>query len=52
MRWVLVEAADRILPEVSPAMADYTAALLRRRHIEVRLGDPAGLGRRRPDTVR
>ena len=37
MRWVLVEAADRILPEVSPAMAGYTAALLRRRHIEVRL---------------
>lgn len=37
MRWILVEAADRILPEVSPAMADYTAALLRRRHIEVRL---------------
>jgi NADH:ubiquinone reductase (H+-translocating) len=36
MRWVLAEAADRILPEVSPAMADYTAALLRRRHIEVR----------------
>ena len=37
MRWILVEAADRILPEVSRAMADYTAALLRRRHIEVRL---------------
>ena len=37
MRWILVEAADRILPEVSPAMADYTAALLRHRHIEVRL---------------
>ncbi|HET9967730.1 MAG TPA: FAD-dependent oxidoreductase [Streptosporangiaceae bacterium] len=37
MRWMLVEAADRILPEVGPAMADYTAALLRRRHIEVRL---------------
>ncbi|HEV2258217.1 MAG TPA: FAD-dependent oxidoreductase [Streptosporangiaceae bacterium] len=37
MRWILVEAADRILPEVSPATADYTAALLRRRHIEVRL---------------
>ena len=37
MRWILVEAADRILPEVSPAMADYTAARLRRRHIEVRL---------------
>ncbi len=37
MRWILVEAADRILPEVSPAMADYTVAPLRRRHIEVRL---------------
>ena len=37
MRWILVEAADRILPEVSLAMADYTVALLRRRHIEVRL---------------
>ncbi len=37
MRWVLVEAADRILPEVGEAMADHTAALLRRRHIEVRL---------------
>jgi NADH:quinone reductase (non-electrogenic) len=36
MRWMLVEAADRILPEVGPAMADYTTALLRRRHIEVR----------------
>ena len=37
MRWILVEAADRILPEVSTAMAGYTTALLRRRHIEVRL---------------
>jgi NADH dehydrogenase len=37
MRWILVEAADRILPEVSTAMAGYTADLLRRRHIEVRL---------------
>jgi NADH:ubiquinone reductase (H+-translocating) len=37
MRWILVEAADRILPEVSAAMADYTAALRRRRHTEVRL---------------
>jgi NADH dehydrogenase len=37
MRWVLAEAADRILPEVSAAMAAYTAALLRRRHIDVRL---------------
>ena len=37
MRWVLVEAADRILPEVSTAMAGDTTALLRGRHIEVRL---------------
>lgn len=37
MRWILVEAANRILPEVSPAMAGYTTALLRSRHIEVRL---------------
>lgn len=38
MRWILVEAADRILPEVSRSMADHTVTLLRRRHIEVRLG--------------
>ena len=37
LRWILVEAADRILPEVSTAMAGYTTALRRRRHIEVRL---------------
>lgn len=37
MRWILVEAADRILPEVSEAMAGYATALLRSRHIEVRL---------------
>jgi NADH dehydrogenase len=37
MRWILVEAADRILPEVSTAMARYTVALLRRRRVEVRL---------------
>src|SRR5512146_3127601 len=32
MRRVLVEAADRILPEVGTAMADHAAALLRRRN--------------------
>jgi NADH dehydrogenase len=37
MRWILVEAADRILPEVSRPMADSAAAVLRRRHIDVRL---------------
>ncbi len=38
MRWVLVEAAGRILPEVSEAMGRYTVEALRRRRIEVRLG--------------
>jgi NADH:ubiquinone reductase (H+-translocating) len=36
MRWVLVEASGRILPEVSPAMGEYTARQLTRRGIEVR----------------
>jgi NADH dehydrogenase len=36
MRWVMVEAADRILPEVSPDMADYTIRQLEERDIEVR----------------
>jgi len=37
MRWVLVEAADRILPEVGPEMGRYTVDELRKRGIEVRL---------------
>ncbi len=37
-RWVLVEAADRILGEISEGMASYTLVQLRRRGIEVRLG--------------
>ncbi len=37
MHWVLVEAADRILPEVGESMSRYTADLLRRRGIDVRL---------------
>jgi NADH dehydrogenase len=36
MRWVMVEAADRILPEVSPDMAEYTVRQLESRGIEVR----------------
>lgn len=36
MRWVLVEATDRILPEVSPSLGAYTAKRLRTRGIEVR----------------
>ena len=37
MRWVLVEAADRIMPEVSERMSRYTLQQLRRRGIDVRL---------------
>jgi NADH dehydrogenase len=37
MRWVLVDAADHILPEVGRDMGKYTVDALRRRRIEVRL---------------
>ncbi|SNQ51290.1 NADH dehydrogenase, FAD-containing subunit [Frankia canadensis] len=37
MRWVLVEATRRILPEVSPAMGLYTVKQLEHRGIEVKL---------------
>jgi NADH:ubiquinone reductase (H+-translocating) len=37
MRWVLVEATDRILPTVSTELADYALRLLRSRGIEVLL---------------
>jgi NADH dehydrogenase len=37
MRWVLVEATGRILPEVSEGLGEYTVAELRSRAIEVRL---------------
>lgn len=38
LRWVLVEAADRVLPEVSLSLAEYTVDRLRRRGMDVRLG--------------
>ncbi|MCB5170121.1 NAD(P)/FAD-dependent oxidoreductase [Streptomyces bambusae] len=38
MKWVLVEASDRILPEVGPEMGQYTVRELRNRRIDVRLG--------------
>jgi NADH:ubiquinone reductase (H+-translocating) len=38
MRWVLVEASDRILPEINEAMSGYTVRRLRKRGMEVRLG--------------
>lgn len=35
-RWVLVEAQDRIMPEISPSLAEFATAELRARGIEVR----------------
>lgn len=37
MRWVLIEATDRILPEVGPALGEYALRILRQRGIEVYL---------------
>jgi NADH dehydrogenase len=36
MRWIMVEASDRILPEVSRDLAEYTVRQLEERNIEVR----------------
>ncbi|MGH2923886.1 MAG: NAD(P)/FAD-dependent oxidoreductase [Solirubrobacterales bacterium] len=38
MRWILVEATDRVLPEIDRRLADYAVRELRGRGIEVRLG--------------
>src|SRR5881392_3996361 len=38
MRWILVEATDRVLPEIDPKLAEYAVRQLRGRGIEVRLG--------------
>ncbi|HEY8083185.1 MAG TPA: NAD(P)/FAD-dependent oxidoreductase [Solirubrobacterales bacterium] len=38
MRWVLVEAADRVLPEIDAKLADYALHELRGRGIDIRLG--------------
>ncbi|MDT0440441.1 MULTISPECIES: NAD(P)/FAD-dependent oxidoreductase [Streptomyces] len=37
MKWILVEASDRILPEVGEELGRYTLTELRRRNIDVRL---------------
>ncbi|WP_367043525.1 NAD(P)/FAD-dependent oxidoreductase [Streptomyces sp. Je 1-332] len=37
MKWILVEASGRILPEVGEEMGKYTVSELRRRNIDVRL---------------
>jgi NADH:ubiquinone reductase (H+-translocating) len=38
MRWVLVEASERVLPEIDAELADYALRELRRRGIDIRLG--------------
>jgi NADH dehydrogenase len=38
MRWVLVEASDRVLPEIEAELADYALRELRGRGIDIRLG--------------
>ena len=38
MRWILVEAADRVLPEVDQGLADYAVRELRGRGIDIRMG--------------
>jgi NADH dehydrogenase len=37
MRWVLVEATDRVLPEIDAGLADYALRQLRGRGIDIRL---------------
>jgi NADH:ubiquinone reductase (H+-translocating) len=37
MRWILVEAANRVLPEIAPELADYALRELRGRGIDIRL---------------
>ena len=38
MRWILVEATGRVLPEIEPKLADYAVEELRGRGIDIRLG--------------
>jgi NADH:ubiquinone reductase (H+-translocating) len=38
MRWILVEATDRVLPEIDAKLAEYALRELRGRGIDVRLG--------------
>src|SRR3954453_1393710 len=38
MRWILVEASDRVLPEIDAQLADYALRELRGRGIDIRLG--------------
>jgi len=38
MRWILVEARDRVMPEIPASLASFATAELRSRGIEIRLG--------------
>ncbi len=38
LRWVLVEAQDSILPEISAGLGEYAARELRSREIEIKVG--------------
>jgi NADH dehydrogenase len=38
MHWILIEATNRILPEVSPDLGAYAAAEMTRRNMDIRLG--------------
>jgi NADH dehydrogenase len=38
MRWILIDAANRVLPEIDAPLADYAVSELRGRGIDVRLG--------------
>jgi NADH:quinone reductase (non-electrogenic) len=38
MRWILVEATERVLPEIDLSLAEYAVRQLRGRGIEIRLG--------------
>ena len=38
MRWILVEATDRVLPEIDAGLAEYALRELRGRGIDIRLG--------------
>jgi len=37
-RWILVEALDRVMPEIDPKLAEFATAELRARGIEIRTG--------------
>ena len=51
-RWVLVDAAPKILPEIPSGLGEYAARAARRRGIEIRIGTTLERSRRGPHAVR